>query len=35
MTLLREYNQLLQEGIIDQAEFEKIKAEILLKREHN
>lgn len=35
VTLLREYNQLLQEGIIDQAEFDKVKAEIFSKREHN
>ena len=29
--LLREYAQLLQEGIIDQAEFDRVKAEILSK----
>ncbi len=33
--LLREYNQLLQKGIIDQAEFNRIKAEILSKSERN
>lgn len=32
--LLREYNQLLRDGIIDQTEFEQVKAEILSKREY-